>query len=698
MKTEVQTYSEGVGSAQLWGYAPPLDLQALRAVHKAGDAGSTFDALVVAPGDIRHVLLTLSRMPRHPERALRLYVYDAMPEQLARHLLLLSVYYDPELSVARAAEIFLELHGNVLIPQKTAEYLDTKSRELVQLVTDGVGPLQDLVDLSHLKFKQRDELEKVLKRWRVSEHFDMQEAHDKRVRLYYEERYDFRRNLFDWHYSMRMVNWASVVHTLLYKRWRYSGVAYEFRDNKYNEPNRSCCSAAAGRYASDGKKLGYWGDIVQSPYLALGMASEAASLLEKKSMQHSKTCVDVAEFNMRAMMHESVSGKPLEMTTEVNDQFDARNRGQQVEEIVEDEVTDVRKPPPGCSVVLMQGPVAAVTSLRSKAHFRNRFDVVSIGVQGCSSSNCVAPGLSELLKDEAMVAMEGAKFLLDIRVGIAEAFDVKISDAAARAGLSRLQDGDKLITSSYHFSPLPSTAPKSEDGRRHPYLCFGYSRSREAEIRAAAPKEEAAASEEVLDDAAAKAGAAPDGVEPVAADQQSQVTEAADPIGDDVAVGGTKTPEHTLSHRHWTLRSGEKRPKELVLRTTVPGCGSAGSIDLDVQSEYVKLVCGVWHLELALPYPVQTDKGSARFDKDTCQLTVVMPVVPEEKPAVAKTATVPLDAQALTSQSSEGNSEVSGDQPDDQEEVETVQSPQDDDLAPWERSRQRSRIGGAAVL
>ncbi len=60
----------------------------------------------------------------------------------------------------------------------------------------------------------------------------------------------------DWDYHMPMVQagtpgqpkeHGSVVHYHHFRHWRMHGVAYELRDARYNQPNRSMLSTAYGR-------------------------------------------------------------------------------------------------------------------------------------------------------------------------------------------------------------------------------------------------------------------------------------------------------------------------------------------------------------------------------------------------------------------------------------------------------------------
>lgn len=64
------------------------------------------------------------------------------------------------------AELFLEVYGNLLVRDKTAQFINTQASKLIRCVTDGEGPLAKLFDFRHLKFRERDDLEFVFKFWR----------------------------------------------------------------------------------------------------------------------------------------------------------------------------------------------------------------------------------------------------------------------------------------------------------------------------------------------------------------------------------------------------------------------------------------------------------------------------------------------------------------------------------------------------
>lgn len=56
------------------------------------------------------------------QKQLQIYVFETEPEALARHMLLLMVLFDDSLTARERAEMFLELHGNVLLRQRTADW------------------------------------------------------------------------------------------------------------------------------------------------------------------------------------------------------------------------------------------------------------------------------------------------------------------------------------------------------------------------------------------------------------------------------------------------------------------------------------------------------------------------------------------------------------------------------------------------
>lgn len=117
---------------------------------------------------------------------MQIYVYDRPVEVIARHVLLPAVACDFELPIRQRSSVYLEVFGNCLVQvrsvlswllcvvataspcalqERTSKYLSQKRLELVDLLCNNRGPLHNLFDFSHLKYRHRDELETVFKSW-----------------------------------------------------------------------------------------------------------------------------------------------------------------------------------------------------------------------------------------------------------------------------------------------------------------------------------------------------------------------------------------------------------------------------------------------------------------------------------------------------------------------------------------------------
>ena len=208
-------------------------------------------------------------------------LYEPKAEALARGMLLTLILTDAQITIRERAELFLEVYGNSLVRDRTAEYISDQAALLIDVVTNHhpVPWLASLFDLSALKFKERDALCDVFQAWRVAVPFDTAHLRDQRLRYYYKERYDARTNLADWDYHMRLKKHTEQISYREYKDWRQTGVAYEFRLATYPAPNRTLASYIPGTSVFPTQKQtrdavevrGFWADIVMSPYWGFGI-------------------------------------------------------------------------------------------------------------------------------------------------------------------------------------------------------------------------------------------------------------------------------------------------------------------------------------------------------------------------------------------------------------------------------------------
>jgi hypothetical protein len=132
-------------------------------------------------GDPRHIIHTIGHLKRsEAKRSVSIFVFEKDVEVIARHILLLHVAFDDRMGFRGSferggskfnglerAELYLEIFGNALVKEKTAEYLDDMADRLSKypppppqppqrrprFLTQGTGPLAKYFDVSLLKFK-----------------------------------------------------------------------------------------------------------------------------------------------------------------------------------------------------------------------------------------------------------------------------------------------------------------------------------------------------------------------------------------------------------------------------------------------------------------------------------------------------------------------------------------------------------------
>jgi hypothetical protein len=220
------------------------------------------------------------------------------------------------LPVRERMELFLSLLGNTLVRERDNTYLEEIAKEFIEIMTDdSTHPLAQLIDLSQLKFKDRDFVQDVFKGWLKDVDFDIEALREQRCRGYYRDRYDYRKNAMDYDYQTHIKNKAGVINWFHYKEFCFTGVAFETRLASYNTPNKSLASYTEGRDRNKGTTIqvrGFWGDIINSPYHTFCTATNPEDwprLFKIGGSQYRHTETDVAEFNVTAYLSEMDTGK-----------------------------------------------------------------------------------------------------------------------------------------------------------------------------------------------------------------------------------------------------------------------------------------------------------------------------------------------------------------------------------------------------
>eukprot|EP00659_Diplonema_papillatum_P020724 gene20724-31933_t len=118
MQSEAQALKNSVGTEVNWGWSPAFDLLEHLPQHQLdGDLEEPINVLLDSPGDVRHILCTLSRVKRHTERPVHFYVYEPNLKHFARHLFFLTWFFDQTdvSALDESAAEFFELYGNTML-------------------------------------------------------------------------------------------------------------------------------------------------------------------------------------------------------------------------------------------------------------------------------------------------------------------------------------------------------------------------------------------------------------------------------------------------------------------------------------------------------------------------------------------------------------------------------------------------------
>lgn len=324
-----------IGFQSLWGSSASFDwLEAMNTsstLNGAATTDSPINILLVNPGDIRHIINTIAYRRRHGDlRPIHFYLLETMSETIARDIFFLEMLTDFEIPIRQRATVFLEIFGNSKVQTRTARYIEQIAYRLKTMTSNTSVNNFDLVDLSLLKYREKDKLESIFASYNQHTKFDMDHLRDQRIRGHCQERYDSRRALTDWDHSYSIKGSASIIHIRLYRDWREKGIAFEFGDQTYDVTNWTMMSYMEGKLKHGKEKgelkevLGYWGDIVCSPYLAFGTDCDtpnsfAEGLFEiinrdTGTEQHRHHTVEIALYNLISYLWELETGKVYRMT------------------------------------------------------------------------------------------------------------------------------------------------------------------------------------------------------------------------------------------------------------------------------------------------------------------------------------------------------------------------------------------------
>jgi len=418
--------SSGLGYITWWGYSTALDLINFTGLDGRGNLvdgtkhvkGDDINILLIGAADLRHVLLTMANSSA--SRNIHFYLVESSLEVLARHIFFLALIAEPpdQLGNQEKAELFVELYGNTMLRSQALDYVRMKSNELIRCVTDDDYLKQHLpqLDISLLKFKEKDFLEGIFKFWHNSgQTFDIKRMWESRVRSFLGVRYDNRSGVFDWDYNMKLLDMVSVISSLEYCGWREDGIAFRLRpDAPYEVPNITLASGIIVN--KNGEKVGqrgYWGDITTSPYVTFGTVTDNEDLLKVIKNHRAKGGQDITVHNVSLVTsklskqqhtkkHSSFASPP-EVTGEISS---------------------------NCKISLL--PLGTATEVGKKKKFSSLFDVVYFSN---SMVHHLTSDIKPVLAPDCIVVAESAKFMLELKKENKQEYVKKVTAMAGGVGL-----------------------------------------------------------------------------------------------------------------------------------------------------------------------------------------------------------------------------------------------------------------------
>ncbi|MBN3294742.1 DAAF3 factor, partial [Polypterus senegalus] len=442
---------EGAGSVTWWGFSPALDLLvppgnisiggSIREITEDKALSQTINILLVGSGDSRHVLKTVAglRQSSHSKTQLHVYIIENNLELIGRHLLFLTLAFEPpeRMGLQEKAETFLELFGNSLIRSPTANYLQEVSHWLIQFVTE--SDLQEgrlpSVDLSALRFKERDQLEGIFKFWCHPDprSFQIHRMWDVRLRQYLDSRYDFRQGAFDWDLTMKLhQRGAQMVSKAEYMRWRETGVAFELREGLYDTANRSLASGLLLK--RNGERVpvrGYWGDIVSSPYISFGIETDNENLKQTANGLPTKTAQDVSLYNLQTILKDLVPKKEAEESEPSVSGEEATQRDGGGSAASLDSKNHSSSLQSQFSIHFL--PLNCLDKLAEKNCYNQLFNIMYFS---CSMIHQLKPALRRTAAPGASLIVEMARYILDVHKDQAAGLLPRVNELAKEAGFT----------------------------------------------------------------------------------------------------------------------------------------------------------------------------------------------------------------------------------------------------------------------
>lgn len=346
-----------IGFVNFWGVTPFMNL--FETEKDILETDKPVNVLLSNTNDLRHIIYTIYKLfidLKEKDKAFPLinfYIHERHTEVLCRDLLLVHIMTDRTKSIRERVELLMEIYGNTLLPSRTIDYIDSTYKLLISFICGDkkANPIyKHLIDFSGLMHKEIDEMAEIYASYDSKVPYDIEKYRNDRNRYLMKDRYDFRKNLYDWDYNMITTKFAPIVRMAHYSYFRETGIAFEVRLNKYKFPNRTLSSFIEGRSKeSKGSCMvrGYWGDMVNSPYISYGLTLETSQEIDyfysNNKINYLRDSQDVTEYNLMKILLRLDHNDTYDMMEREREKEKARiERARREQEAMEQEERGVR--------------------------------------------------------------------------------------------------------------------------------------------------------------------------------------------------------------------------------------------------------------------------------------------------------------------------------------------------------------------
>ena len=303
-----------LGFVNFWGVTPFMNLFETESEIIKNPKTKEVNVLISNSNDIHHFLYTIyklfvsQREDKVTYPLINFYIHENHRENLCRFLLFIHLLTDRTKSVIERVEMFMEIYGNTLLPSRTIDYINATYKQLINFICNDKRVnlvYQKLFNFSGLLHKEIDEMCEIFMSYDSKVPYDIEKYRNDRVRYALKDRYDYRKNMYDWDYNMNMQKFAPIVRLQYYMYWRENGIAFVMRLNQYKFPNRTLANYIEGRSKKTTDSCmvrGFWGDIVNSPYISYGLSldtrDEITYFYANNKIQYTRDSQDVTEYNL----------------------------------------------------------------------------------------------------------------------------------------------------------------------------------------------------------------------------------------------------------------------------------------------------------------------------------------------------------------------------------------------------------------